>query len=78
VRTVEITPEQYKALQELAARRGDKQVSALVAEAIDQFLREDVDEKLRREELLSLAGSLSKPEADELRRRVKALRRSWR
>jgi hypothetical protein len=78
VRTVEIKPEQYKALQELAARRGDKQVSALVAEAIDQFLREDVDEKLRREELLSLAGSQSKPEADELRRRVKALRRSWR
>jgi hypothetical protein len=76
--TVDIKPEQYKALQELASRRGDKPVSALVAEAIDHYLGNDIKPSVRNDEFLSLAGSLSKPEADELRQRVKALRRHWR
>jgi hypothetical protein len=76
--TVDLKPEHHKALLDLAARRGADGVSDLVAEAIERFLRSELDPAARREDLLSLAGSLSKPEADELRQNVKTLRRSWR
>ena len=76
--TVELKPGQRSALLALAARRGQKGFSELVSEAIEQYLRGEQDRERRRVELLSLAGSLSVEDADELRRTACSLRESWR
>jgi metal-responsive CopG/Arc/MetJ family transcriptional regulator len=76
--TVELKVEHRIALHELAARRGQKGLSALVSEAIEEYLRGEQDRERRRAELLSLAGSLCLEDADDLRRTTGALRESWR
>jgi hypothetical protein len=76
--TVEMKPEHRSALLALAARRGQKGFSFVLAEAIDQYLSGERERKRRRQELLSLAGSLSAKEAEDLRQSTKAVRESWR
>lgn len=71
-------PEHRSALLALASRRGHKGFSAVLAEAIDSFLHDEVEREKRRKTLLSLAGSLSQKDAEELRRTTKELRESWR
>ena len=76
--TVEMKPQHRSALLALAARRGEKGFSSVLAEAIEEYLDEEKTRVQRRKELLSLAGSLSAEEAKRLRRAATSLRENWR
>jgi len=71
-------PEHRSALLALASRRGEKGFSAVLGEAIENFLNGEAEREKRRKALLSLGGSLSKKDGSELRQTSKALRESWR
>jgi len=73
--TAKIKPEHRSALLALAARRGEKGFSSVLAEAIEEYLNEEKTRVRRRKELLSLAGSLSPEEARSLR--STSLRENW-
>jgi hypothetical protein len=74
--TVDIKPEHRDALLAIAARRGEKTFSSVLAEAIERYLNEE--KTRRRKGLLSLAGSLSTKEVRRLRRTAASLRENWR
>ena len=76
--TVDIKPEHRDALMALAARRGEKGFSSVLAEAIEEYLDEEKTRVRRRKELLSLASSLSTKEARSLRGATIFLRENWR
>ena len=76
--TVEMKPEHRSALLALAARRGEKGFSAVLAEALEEYLSGERERQRRRKDLLSLAGTLPAKDAERLRRSTKALRESWR
>ena len=76
--TIEIDDEHRAKLLEIAARRGLKGFSQIVAEAIDTYLKVQSDEGARRKRLLSLEGSLSPKEGEALRRRVAKIHNFWR
>jgi hypothetical protein len=76
--TIELKPEHRARLLELAARRGEKGFSSVIAEALDSFLNhQDKDARLRQQ-ALSLRGCLSRREADHLHQHVSKLRAHWR
>jgi hypothetical protein len=70
--------EHRSALLALAARRGEKGFSSVLAEAIEGYLDQEKTRVQRRKELLSLAGSLSAEEAKSLRSAATSLRENWR
>jgi metal-responsive CopG/Arc/MetJ family transcriptional regulator len=76
--TVEMKPQHRSALLALAARRGEKGFSSVLAEAIEEYLNEERTRVQRRKEVLSLAGALSSDEAKTLRSTTKSLRENWR
>jgi hypothetical protein len=76
--TIEITPEHRAKLLELAARRGAKGFSQLVAEALEAYLRAEADREAQRKQAVQLKGALPPREAQALRDAASALRRSWR
>ena len=76
--TIEMKNEHRAALLELAARRGEKGFSHLVEEAIEAYLRSPAEEERKREAALSVIGSISEDEAEELRKRVRRIREFWR
>lgn len=76
--TVEMTPEHRSALLSLAARRGQKGFSSVLAEAIEEYLNGDRIRESRRQELLSLSGSIPAEDAEHLRRTAQSLREKWR
>jgi hypothetical protein len=76
--TVEMKPHHRSALLALAARRGEKGFSSVLAEAIEEYLNEERTRVQRRKELLSLAGSLSAEDAKSLRNATVSLRENWR
>jgi hypothetical protein len=76
--TVEMKPEHRSALLALAARRGEKGFSSVLAEAIEEYLDQERTRVQRRKEVLSLEGSLSGPEAKYLRETTISLRENWR
>jgi hypothetical protein len=76
--TVEIKPEHRSALLALASRRGEKGFSGVLGEAIESFLNSEVEREKRRRTLLSLEGSLSEKEGDDVRRIATELRENWR
>ena len=76
--TIEMKPEHRSTLLALASRRGEKGFSGVLGEAIESFLNSEVEREKRRKTLLSLKGSLSKKEGDDLRRVAVELRESWR
>ena len=76
--TVEINDEQRARLLQLAARRGEKGFSRIVAEAIERYLAElDSSDAIQRK-ALRLCGSLSHREADRLRTDTAKIRQFWR
>jgi hypothetical protein len=75
---VELKPEHRAALLSLASRRGQKGFSAVLAEAIDLYLRSQEGEGRRTELLLRLGGSISHKDAEKMRRIAGDLRQSWR
>jgi metal-responsive CopG/Arc/MetJ family transcriptional regulator len=76
--TVEMKPEHRSALLAVAARRGERSFSSVLAEAIERYLDEEKTRVRRRNELLSLAGVLSAKEARTLRGATIFLRENWR
>jgi hypothetical protein len=76
--TVEMKAQHRSALLALAAERGEKGFSSVLAEAIQVYLDGERERARRREEFLSLAGSLSPEEGEDLRARVRAIRENWR
>jgi hypothetical protein len=76
--TVDVKPEHRSALLALAARRGEKGFSTVLEEAIETYLQGEAEREKRLETFLSLAGSLSERDAEELRRTVGELRENWR
>jgi hypothetical protein len=76
--TLEISNEHRARLLELAARRGEKGFSGLVAEAIEAYLDLQSVEGGKRRTVLALEGSLTPEEADQIRQTTQALRESWR
>jgi hypothetical protein len=76
--TVEMKPQHRSALLALAARRGEKGFSSVLAEAIEEYLDDERTRVQRRKELLSLAGSLSVQDAKNLRTTTMSLRENWR
>lgn len=77
-RTVELKDEHRAKLLELAARRGEKGFSDLLAEAIDVYLETLSREDDTRKIALGLQGSLTGKDVDELRKATGLLRKSWR
>jgi hypothetical protein len=76
--TVEMKPEHRTALLALAAQRGQKGFSSVLAEAIDEYLKGERGDNRRRRELLSLGGILAPEDASELRAAASLARRNWR
>jgi hypothetical protein len=74
--TVEIREEQRIALAAIAAKRGLRGYSTLVQEAIDAYLADTSGEEL--DALLTLRGSLTPEQADEMERRIAEAWTSWR
>lgn len=70
--------EHRSALLALAAKRGEKGFSSVLAEAIQVYLDEERERTRRREKFTSLEGALSEEEGNELRSFVLRLRENWR
>jgi len=72
--TIEITPEHRAKLLDLAARRGQRGLSAVLSEAIEAYLadhqKRDVQQAARK-----LMGAISPKDAQQLRRDTFALRK---
>ncbi len=76
--TIELRDEHRAKLLELAARRGEKGFSDVLAEAIETYLEALSRDEENREVALRLRGSLGNAEADELRQATRSIRESWR
>jgi hypothetical protein len=76
--TIELKPEHRAKLLELAARRGEKGFSSVIAEAIESHLARTAENDEARRRALRLRGTLSRKDADGLRHTAEALRDSWR
>ena len=76
--TVEMKAEHRSALLALAARRGEKGFSSVLAEAIEHYLDNERTRAHRREELLALAGSVSAEDAELLHDLTRSIRENWR
>lgn len=76
--TIELKDEHRARLLELAARRGEKGFSSVIAEALDEHLRRLDAGAEARQRALKVRGALSRRDAEDLRRAAAALRESWR
>ncbi len=76
--TVEIKDEYRARLLEMAARRGEKGFSRIVNEAIELFLKQYRADEGRLKKALQLRGSLSRSEAELIRKETEAVRKFWR
>ena len=76
--TIELSDEHRSRLLALAAERGEKGFSAIVAEAVDEYLKLADDRAAARTRALALRGVLSRRDADGLRTAVAEWREHWR
>ena len=76
--TIELKPEHRSRLLELAARRGEKGFSSVIAEAVEAYLAGSTGQERFRQRALRLRGTLPHDEARRLRQTSEALRESWR
>lgn len=74
--TVELPDSQLEALQAIARRRGLRGFSTIVEEALAVYFADLNTDEI--DLLLSLEGSVSDDEADEIERRIEAARATWR
>jgi DNA integrity scanning protein DisA with diadenylate cyclase activity len=74
--TIELDSRRRAILLKLAAERGEKGFSRLIAEAIDLYIANLGSDD--RQVALKLRGVLSTADATELEDRTKAIRESWR
>lgn len=76
--TIEMKPEHRAQLLELAANRGEKGFSHVVAEALELYLKTTHDRKSAIQAALALKGSMKDSEAAELVARTEGIRANWR
>jgi hypothetical protein len=76
--TVELKAEHRSRLLAIAARRGEKGFSNVLAEAVEAYLESQGEWERRRQKALALQGCLKPEEARQLRETAVALRKSWR
>jgi len=76
--TIELHDAQRARLLALAARRGEKGFSNLIAEAVERYLVAEDEAVEKRELALAARGGLTAEEATELTENARALRESWR
>lgn len=76
--TVELTDKQRAKLLELAAERGQKGFSAIVQEALDQYVEREAFRRDRVQRALATLGTLTGREAARLEQVVRDVRGSWR
>ena len=76
--TIEMKPEHRARILELAATRGEKGFSTVVAEALELYLEGGSDRKNAIRSALALKGSMRKTEAAGLLTRTGRIRADWR
>ena len=76
--TIEIKPGHRARLLEVAARRGEKGFSSVIAEALESYLGGMAEKERLRGRALRLRGKMGKAEAEQLRRDTARLRAIWR
>jgi hypothetical protein len=76
--TIEIKPEHRARILELAAARGEKGFSSVVAEALELYLKAQNDRKKAIRNALALKGSMGDKEAADLLERTRKIRAHWR
>ena len=76
--TIEMKPEHRARVIELAASRGEKGFSTVVAEALDLYLETQRTRKDAIERALAVKGSLRGAEASDLASRTRKIRANWR
>jgi predicted DNA-binding protein len=76
--TIELKPEHRARLLAIAANRGEKGFSSVIAEAIGHYLEAEPGRSTAKQRALQLMGTLSPKEAEQLRRRTAAIRAFWR
>ena len=76
--TIEIKPEHRARLLELAARRGEKGFSTVVADALELYLSEQQRREKAIRNALALKGSMSEMESAALSAQTRSIRVNWR
>ena len=76
--TIEMKPEHRARILELAANRGEKGFSTVIAEALDLYLADQEGRADAIQKALALKGSMSEAEADGLLARTRQTRANWR
>jgi hypothetical protein len=76
--TIELSDDHRARLLALAAERGEKGFSSLVAEAVDRYLRQASERGEARARARRLRGALSKRDSQALRASVADWRSRWR
>jgi predicted transcriptional regulator len=76
--TIEMKPEHRARILELAARRGDKGISTVVAEALELYLETQAGRADAIRSALRLKGSISETEAAALSTQTRKLRANYR
>lgn len=76
--TIDLPDELRGKLLELAARRGEKGFSSLVAEAVARYLGDEALKTARLRDAKGALGSLDDLAADALEASVRELRAQWR
>jgi metal-responsive CopG/Arc/MetJ family transcriptional regulator len=72
--TIDLDREHRAKLLRLAARRGEKGLSSVIAEAIEAYLESAAAKERLRKRALALRGTLPEAEAESLRLHMAALR----
>lgn len=75
--TIELSPEHRSRLIALAARRGEKGFSRLIAEALERYFADEAG-GASLERALRAAGSVSETEAERWRAEIRRIRERWR
>ena len=76
--TIEMTDEQRAKLLHLAAKRGVKGFSALVQEALDEYLKTMEGKDAEVQAALAARGSLKGKDAEQLAEACRRVREDWR
>jgi len=76
--TIEIKPEHRARILELAATRGEKGFSSVVADALELYLATQSRRTSAVRRALALKGSMSEAEAAGLSARTLGIRANWR
>jgi predicted transcriptional regulator len=76
--TIEMKPEHRARILELAANRGEKGFSTVIAEALEMYLADQERRTNAIQNAVALKGSMSETEAADLLAQTRRIRTNWR